>query len=189
MADEPTLHETQNLDLTVTGIQGNPVSPAVPVVGDALVWDGTVWAPTPVGGGGPVLGITDGSNAAPGYVGEQLNADATNNAIPQGTPTTLVSLNLTPGDWLVSAGISWAGNAPGGYGVSAWLSNSNGGGSIGAPYTIGTELQTTAVLVNFAGNTGLLRFNTTTARTLYWVVYTLGSPAYSEGWINAYRWR
>lgn len=36
---------------TVTGLDGNPVSAASPSPGDALVWDGTQWAPAPSGGG------------------------------------------------------------------------------------------------------------------------------------------
>lgn len=32
----------------VVGIQTRPVDPAAPAIGDALVWDGAQWTPTPV---------------------------------------------------------------------------------------------------------------------------------------------
>ena len=36
---------------TVDGLQGNPVSPAAPALGDALVWNGLLWAPAPPSAG------------------------------------------------------------------------------------------------------------------------------------------
>lgn len=43
---------TGSQSATVAGIQSHPVNNANPTTGDALVWNGTEWAPTTVGGGG-----------------------------------------------------------------------------------------------------------------------------------------
>lgn len=47
-----------NLDTTVVGLQGLPISTTVPTTGQALVFDGTNWVPTTVqtGGGGAAVG-------------------------------------------------------------------------------------------------------------------------------------
>lgn len=102
--------DVQNLVTTVVGLQGNPVSNAVPVVGDALVWDGTQWlpaAPPPPAPplNGPIIGVTDGSDAAPGMVGEYVSA--VNTVAPPMTPTNSptgisaiqAQIVLSPGDW------------------------------------------------------------------------------------------
>lgn len=81
-----------NLDTTVVGLQGHPISSEDPEAGEALVFDGTEWVPTTVqtGGGGAAVGPTppssptigdlwfddstgtlnvwDGSNWVPAYV-------------------------------------------------------------------------------------------------------------------------
>lgn len=60
------------------------------------------WVPTTnqMGGGYlPAKGVTDGSSAAPGMVGEVLTANGPVTALPTGTWTTVKSMNLTPGDW------------------------------------------------------------------------------------------
>lgn len=105
-----SVRDVQNLVTTVVGLQGNPVSNAVPVIGDALVWDGTQWlpaAPPPPAPplNGPIIGVTNGSNAAAGMVGEYI--ESLNTLSPTMTPTsnpTFLSgpstqLILSPGDW------------------------------------------------------------------------------------------
>jgi hypothetical protein len=44
---------------TVQGLDGNPVSAASPAVGEALVWNGTAWEPTAVGGGASPGGVAN----------------------------------------------------------------------------------------------------------------------------------
>lgn len=51
----------------------------------------------------PVVGVTDGSSAAAGNVGEVISgSQATATSLATGTPIGLVTLALTPGDWTVS---------------------------------------------------------------------------------------
>lgn len=47
-------------NLTVVGLQGNPVDAAAPAAGEAVVWDGAKWSPTAAGGDvtGPYSAIT-----------------------------------------------------------------------------------------------------------------------------------
>lgn len=60
--------EVQNLITTVVGLQGNPISNAVPVVGDALVWDGSQWLPRPPAGGGGVQSVAAGTGLTGGTI-------------------------------------------------------------------------------------------------------------------------
>lgn len=61
---------------------------------------GIIPSPPPASGSGPVMGVTDGSNAAPGQVGEFVTGTATFNYPASGTPTTTLSpLVVQPGDW------------------------------------------------------------------------------------------
>lgn len=100
-----------------------PVSfPTNPSVGDiytfngmSWMWNGTAWVNAntgtdfvPLSGGamqGPLalVGITDGSNAAPGQVGEVISVLVPNNtpvAFPaDGGWYSIASVMLTPGDW------------------------------------------------------------------------------------------
>ena len=48
---------------------------------------------------GGLIGVIDGSSAAPGMVGEVLTANGPVTALPNATWTTVKSMNLTPGDW------------------------------------------------------------------------------------------
>lgn len=69
------------------------------------VWDGTQWKPVM----GQTPGVTDGSNAAPGFVGEFLNysggvsfnAGSPGNVVT--TNATLTTLTVPPGDWNIWA--------------------------------------------------------------------------------------
>lgn len=58
-------------DPLVDGLQGRPVSALAPVVGDALVWDGAQWLPTPI-----VSGLTNIYGSF---------SDSTDQAIPAGS--------------------------------------------------------------------------------------------------------
>lgn len=73
----------------------------------------TQWVPTsnqlgggylPLSGGtttGPVSirGVTDGSNAAAGQVGEFITANAANTSLTNGVWSNIATISLTPGDW------------------------------------------------------------------------------------------
>lgn len=50
---------------------------------------------------GPIIGVVDGSNAAPGEVGEFITGTVTMSyaAYPSATTQTMTVLNVPPGDW------------------------------------------------------------------------------------------
>ena len=60
--------------------------------------------------GAPIKGVTDGSNAAAGYVGEVITAtQSTPISVANNTDTVVISVSLTPGDWDVhSVGSAYA---------------------------------------------------------------------------------
>lgn len=87
----------------------------------------------------PLNGVTNGSNAAPGIVGQVIDSQSTGTTTyPIGntsttTPfNTCISITLTPGDWELSASIRWATNlsaaAPGPAYCQAVLSTTPDGG-------------------------------------------------------------
>ena len=147
------------IQTTVTGLQGNPIaSTPTPTGNQALVWNGTAWAPAgpylstaggtltgaltlaanagsalqpvtlqqlqagylPIAGGTitgnltvsgatatAITGVTNGSNAGSGQVGEVLQAPLPSTVTigADNTWAQLLSLNLTAGDWdVVAAG-------------------------------------------------------------------------------------
>lgn len=98
-------------------------APTNPVIGNLwwdtvsaqlFIWDSTQWVVVtnqpPSGGGGasgPVMGITDGSEAGPGEVGEYLSvAPGGSIAIQPSTFTVVAQLELTPGDWDIQGSVS-----------------------------------------------------------------------------------
>lgn len=71
-------------------------------------------SPTLVLPGAPALpGVTNGSNAAAGYIGEYVTTGAMTSGVsmPSTELTTLASLVLQPGDWDVGGSMSFTGNA------------------------------------------------------------------------------
>lgn len=63
----------------------------------------------PSGGGGPpFMGVTDGSDAAPGEVGEYITATSPPENVPlfPSSPQNLIQIDLTAGDWDVWGTIS-----------------------------------------------------------------------------------
>jgi hypothetical protein len=76
-------------------------------------WDVVAFGGSAAGGGGggggpagPGLGVTDGSNASPGYIGEYLTATRLSGSplsVANNTMTAALSLALTAGDWDATA--------------------------------------------------------------------------------------
>lgn len=105
-------------------------------------WDGTTqtWVPV-TGGGGTGMGVTDGSVAAPGQIGELVAVLGTQHIpvpLSSGTITyvNLVTTSLTAGDWDISGWVQWVPAAAGST----------------APYVVGGALYSTTS----ASNAGLL---------------------------------
>jgi hypothetical protein len=116
------------IETTVTGLQGNPISTLAPAVNQGLVWNGSAWAPGPVSGlnspaftGTPTAptpplsnnstqvattafvrtGVTDGSNAAVGQIGELVGMSTPSPInLPASGTTALTSMTVQPGVWL-----------------------------------------------------------------------------------------
>ncbi|WP_342753731.1 hypothetical protein AAGQ96_12760 [Pantoea sp. MBD-2R] len=69
-----------------------------------------------------ITGVKDGSSAAAGSIGEVIEANGTATALTSGTAKSLVSINLTPGDWDVSATML---HEPSGATISTWVGSIN----------------------------------------------------------------
>jgi hypothetical protein len=123
------------LSTTVVGLQGNPVSAVTPLANQALVWNGSAWAPTtvaqpnsPVFTGAPTVpspalstdntqiattafirtGVTDGSSPAvgSGEIGEFVQMSQNSQIdLPGSGSTALQAMALQPGVWLAWGGI------------------------------------------------------------------------------------
>lgn len=96
--------------VTVNTPEGGAAGPAGPPGADGAVGPAGPAGPAPTPPfNGPIIGVTDGSNAAPGQVGEYLVSQQTFGIGASGGITAVVSLSLTPGDWDVSgnAAFSW----------------------------------------------------------------------------------
>lgn len=57
-------------------------------------------------GGANILGVTNGSNASAGYVGQIVSSLVNNIAVPNSVDTVLTSIVLTPGDWDIQGLVS-----------------------------------------------------------------------------------
>lgn len=81
--------------------------------GELMVYDGHEWVSVKtglpagtVGGGTPLVGVTDGSNAMPGDVGEFITGESTTSLTPAQVFQADVSpLIVPPGDWLLYASV------------------------------------------------------------------------------------
>lgn len=138
---------------------------------------------------GGILGVTNGSNAAAGNVGEYLTATAANVTLPaSGGTGTIVSLVLTPGDWDVQGVVAFGGTAVPTY-LAMGIANALNAAS-GPP-------QETAIYATFFGsnlnnmNSPRCRYNVTANTTVYLNaggIYPSGTFT-GSGWISARRVR
>jgi len=125
-------------------------------------------------------GVTDGSNAQPGDVGEYMTATGSAVGLVNAVVTNLASLALTPGDWDVSGSVTF--NASAGthsfFGVG--ISTIDNGSF--ATYPTGAFTQTMPTTVH--------RFNVS-AGTTVWVVgqAAFTGTVFATGTINARRMR
>ena len=104
-------------------------------------------------------GVTDGSDAAAGDIGEYLSNTAGAVALSSAVTANIVSLALTAGDWDVSGGVVFSPSA---------ATNSFFGVGVGG---LDTYIAATfaAAALNQALNTATRRYNVTAATTV-WVV-------------------
>lgn len=128
---------------------------------------------TPTPGAWPVLGVTDGSNAATGMIGEVIQwgpTDYAGTSVPDQVPVYLWEASLPPGDWDCSVRI--AADTPGTtyhFGFSAgrnpqWSNrDARAHGPTGGPWS--------STIVTF----GTVRLNTATAQNIYIGLFRSGT--------------
>ena len=124
---------TATTQIASTAFVGSAVSAGVPppssttpiMDGTAAVGTGTTFAradhvhPTDTTRA-PIAGVTNGSNAAAGQVGEYITASRlTNLSMTNNTPVNITTLALTAGDWDVAGNVSGAWSAGGGNLITA----------------------------------------------------------------------
>jgi hypothetical protein len=122
--------------------------------------------------GAPIKGVTDGSNAAAGYIGEVITAiQSTPVVVANNTDTVVISISLTPGDWDVHS--LGSGYASTGNDYTAFITSNSSSTSItdsvgfyGASPTPGTE---SAFSLNY-----FARYNVTVNTTVNLLVRITG---------------
>jgi len=137
--------------------------------------------------GGIIKSVTDGSNAAAGYVGEYVESAASGSvSIPAGGYTAVQSLNLSAGDWDVAAAIQGgAGNfaAGGEYYVTIHTAAAAPGAALGGT----VHGRATADGDAYTKITSL-RFNLSAPATLYVNIYAVNA-CFCRGQLYARRMR
>ena len=125
-------------------------------------------------------GVTNGSNAAAGEVGEYMTATASGVALANNVPINVVSLDLTAGDWDV------AGNAQ--FSTGSGQHSTFGVGLDGIDTLTAATFPTTAMTQGM--NAALKRYNVT-ATTTVWLMAVAGfvGSATAGGSIRARRMR
>jgi hypothetical protein len=104
-------------------------------------------------------GVTDGSDAAAGIIGEFLSNTAGPVGLTSAATSNIVSLSLSAGDWDVSGGVVFSPSA----GTNSFFGAGMGGLDVYFAATF------SAAALNQALNTALRRYNVT-ATTTVWVV-------------------
>ena len=140
-----------------------------------------------------IIGVTDGSNATAGTVGEYISStvNAPSSGLTNSTTATITSISLTAGDWDVSGVFSFnfgtgasATQAYGALSTGTTLPSSSNGGSIFIPATLATSS-------GLALTANPIRVNVTTTTTVYLLGYLIfvGGSAGAGGYIRARRVR
>jgi len=149
------------------------------------------WVPATNQGGAPLVmppGVTNGSNAAAGQVGEFLSALVANNTVsmPTNTQVNITSISLTAGDWDVEGGVSHSSASSTmtyGEGTISSVSATRGLPIFGLNFT--TAMNTISITVP------RVRFSLTATTTIYLVgmcQYSTSTAA-AGGYISARRMR
>lgn len=160
----------------VTGVGGALSANVLPLTG------GTLTGPlTPAG----LVGVSNGSNAAAGQIGEFLsNLNSGGTSMPGGTTINIAQITLTAGDWdvfgLIAVGAGTGGVVQGGINtVSATLP---------AGMSLGAAQVANVAAGNMNMSVGPVHQNVTTNTTMFLVAVQSGSTAGTGfGWIAARR--
>ena len=125
------------------------------------------------------LGITNGSNAAAGQIGEYISASIGATAISSGVFTNLLSISLTAGDWEVSGGCAITGSATNIVNIAGGSSATSATLGPGGSYFQQSGAANQSALVQ---SVPTFRYNVTTTTTIYLVVYA----GFSTGTASAF---
>ncbi len=139
-----------------------------------------------------VVGVTDGSNAAAGQVGEFISSNVAAGsavALTNGTPANVTSISLTAGDWDVWGSVCYT--AAGATMQSASASLSTASASVpSAPNGGGMVFMAVAWSSGPTLAAGMMRVSTATPQTIYLVAYSnFSSTNGAYGFIGARRAR
>ena len=143
-----------------------------------------------------IIGVTDGSNAPAGSVGEYIYSSILEgSAVPisNNATTTVTMINLTPGDWNISGSVT---SNPAGAYTSSFMSagislTNNAFGTVGAENNI---TQSPATISSILGSTlcvGIMRLSITVNTPVYLVtqINFAGTTMSAYGFIGARRVR
>lgn len=140
-------------------------------------------------GAAPLAGVTDGSSALAGNVGEMIEANASAVSVTSGAITNITSITLTPGEWDVYGEVQLVSSA------SGVMTNMTGGISLtsatdaGFPYKTALYFNNNASVAQFPTPRRFQQLNA--SRTIYLVASTVfgsGTVA-AAGYIHARRIR
>jgi hypothetical protein len=143
------------------------------------------------GSSGPVQGVTDGSDAAPGVVGEYQSDVGSMVSLPNGDGLTVASIEITPGDWDVFGGAYFEATAA----DIIQFAASVGGADDIINTNPGEAAIVTDTLEDFSGTYAFpvpsKRFNITVNTTVYFVVRAIfaGGTVAGNGQLYARRVR
>jgi hypothetical protein len=157
-----------------------PVMDGVAAIGASAAWAKADHVHPSDTSRAPLIGVTDGSNAAAGQVGEFLSTSFTGIALASGQQGSCSSLNLSPGDWEVW-GNAWIATLSG---TSASYFAVNVGSvvsSVTPPATI-ISLGAGSLGVNSGLEAPRRRFNVTATTIVYLgvdVIYSSGTMTVS----------
>jgi hypothetical protein len=137
-------------------------------------------------------GVTDGSDALPGQIGEYIMANRTINlAVPNNVNTDITSITLTPGDWDVQGAVYFlASSSAGSDELRAWVntvsvtqpSGNTGGLAIMSTTSAGLTNMLAIPPIRASGATGATVFLSC------WTQYGTGSMNV-QGYVRARRMR
>jgi hypothetical protein len=184
------------------GVQGD-VGPTGPVGTAGAMGAQGVGGPTgPRGATGPAGvaagGVVDGSEAAPGQIGEVIKgSNAAGLALTTNTPTNLITISLTPGDWNVGSITTFTPVSTGPNGLASGITLTSGTLPTDPEITSGVgilnQLWASSMPSGKVQNipTSLVRVNTAVTKNVYLVVMASfgGGSVTATGYMSARRIR
>jgi hypothetical protein len=138
--------------------------------------------------GGPAMGVTDGSDAAPGQIGEYLRVSDSVEQWAQDYFQVALTLPVTPGDWDIVAGVEF----PSAANLTAMIQLNVAGIMVAGDYENSSKMYGAA---NAAGilqtlNCGPVRLSTNANQNVFLMINGLGPGlTVRKRWIRARRMR